>query len=71
MKTVVAVYTGQGLSGPLRTVFTEILPDCRLINIIDDSLIADVVRNKQVRRRSRGDCCAISKPRRRWARTRS
>lgn len=48
MKTVVAVYTGQGLSGPLKTVFTEILPDCRLINIIDDSLIADVVQNKQV-----------------------
>lgn len=48
MKTVVAVYTGQGLSGPLKSVFTEILPDCRLINIIDDSLIADVVQSGSV-----------------------
>ena len=48
MNTVVAVYTGQGLAGPLKTIFTEILPDCRLINIIDDSLIADVVKSKRV-----------------------
>ena len=48
MKIVVAVYTGQGLAGPLKAVFTEILPDCRLINIIDDSLIADVVMNKNI-----------------------
>ncbi|ULL17176.1 Asp/Glu/hydantoin racemase [Paenibacillus sp. H1-7] len=44
MKTVVAVYTGQGLSEPLKAVFQELLPDCRLVNIIDDSLIGDVVR---------------------------
>jgi Asp/Glu/hydantoin racemase len=48
MKTVVAVYTGQGLAEPLKAVFNEILPDCRLINIIDDSLIADVVASKKV-----------------------
>lgn len=48
MKTVVAVYTGQGLADPLKAVFNEILPDCRLINIIDDSLIADVVKSKRV-----------------------
>ncbi|MCA9916164.1 MAG: Asp/Glu/hydantoin racemase [Anaerolineae bacterium] len=48
MKTVGAVYTGQGLSDPLKAVFTEVLPDCRLINIIDDSLIADVVSSKAV-----------------------
>jgi Asp/Glu/hydantoin racemase len=48
MKTVVAIYTGQGLAGPLKAVFTEILPDCRLINIIDDSLIADVVKCQHV-----------------------
>ena len=34
---------GPGLAEPMKTVFTEVLPDCRLINIIDDSLIADVV----------------------------
>lgn len=44
MKTVVAVYTGQGLADPLKAVFQELLPDCRLVNIIDDSLIGDVVR---------------------------
>ncbi|MBZ0299973.1 MAG: aspartate/glutamate racemase family protein [Anaerolineae bacterium] len=48
MTTVVAIYTGQGLAEPMKTVFTEVLPDCRLINIIDDSLIADVVKAKQV-----------------------
>lgn len=48
MKTVVAIYTGQGLADPLKAVFNEMLPDCRLINIIDDSLIADVVKHKQI-----------------------
>lgn len=43
-KTVVAIYTGQGLADPLKAVFKEELPDVRLVNIIDDSLIADVVR---------------------------
>jgi hypothetical protein len=41
MKTVVAVYTGQGLADPLKAVFKELLPDVRLVNIIDDSLIGD------------------------------
>ncbi|WP_217594443.1 aspartate/glutamate racemase family protein [Cohnella sp. GbtcB17] len=44
MKTVVAVYTGQGLADPLKKVFQELLPDVRLVNIIDDSLIGDVVK---------------------------
>ncbi len=44
MATVVAVYTGQGLADPLKAVFKELLPDCRLVNIIDDSLIGDVVK---------------------------
>ncbi|MDQ0898450.1 aspartate/glutamate racemase family protein [Paenibacillus sp. V4I7] len=48
MKTVVAVYTGQGLADPLKAVFKELLPDCRLVNIIDDSLIGDVVQAGQV-----------------------
>lgn len=47
-KTVVAVYTGQGLADPLKAVFQEMLPDCRLVNIIDDSLIGDVVKAGQV-----------------------
>ncbi|WP_240420613.1 aspartate/glutamate racemase family protein [Paenibacillus periandrae] len=44
MKTVVAVYTGQGLADPLKAVFKEVLPNVRLVNIIDDSLIGDVVK---------------------------
>ncbi|MEI7025914.1 aspartate/glutamate racemase family protein [Paenibacillus sp. y28] len=48
MKTVVAVYTGQGLADPLKAVFQEVLPGCRLVNIIDDSLIGDVVKAGQV-----------------------
>ncbi|MDG0789912.1 aspartate/glutamate racemase family protein [Cohnella ginsengisoli] len=48
MKTVVAVYTGQGLADPLKKVFQELLPDVRLVNIIDDSLIGDVVKAGQV-----------------------
>lgn len=48
MKTVVAVYTGQGLADPLKAIFKEELPDVRLVNIIDDSLIGDVVQAGEV-----------------------
>jgi Asp/Glu/hydantoin racemase len=44
VRTVVAVYTGQGLADPLKAVFQELLPDVRLVNIVDDSLIGDVVK---------------------------
>ncbi|WP_341277805.1 aspartate/glutamate racemase family protein [Paenibacillus sp. FSL H8-0537] len=44
MTTVVAVYTGQGLADPLKAVFQEVLSGVRLVNIIDDSLIGDVVK---------------------------
>lgn len=44
MKTVAAIYTGQGLADPLKAIFKELLPGVRLVNIIDDSLIGDVVR---------------------------
>lgn len=42
MKTVVAIYTGQGLAGPLQAVFSEVMTDSRLVNVIDDGLIHDV-----------------------------
>jgi Asp/Glu/hydantoin racemase len=45
MKTIVAIYTGQGLSGPLQALYKEQLPDYRFINIIDDSIISDVNRD--------------------------
>lgn len=48
MDTVVAVYTGQGLAEPLKKQFDELLPGVRLVNIVDDSLIAEVVREGEV-----------------------
>ncbi|WP_233530944.1 aspartate/glutamate racemase family protein [Paenibacillus alkalitolerans] len=48
MPTVVAVYTGQGLSERIQLLFREHLPVCRLVNITDDSLIADVMRAGKV-----------------------
>lgn len=48
MKTVVAIYTGHGLMEPLKEVFKENLPDCHLINIIDDSLISEVIKHGEV-----------------------
>jgi len=44
LTTIVAVYTGQGLSEIVQRIFKEQLPDCRLINIIDDSIIHDVIK---------------------------
>jgi len=46
--TVAAVYTGQGLADPLKKIFDELLPDCRLVNLIDDGLIHDVVRAGEI-----------------------
>lgn len=43
MAKIVAVYTGQGLSGPLQAVFKEKLPGDEFYNIIDDSIIKEVV----------------------------
>ena len=44
MKTVAAIYTAQALIDPIKALFAELVPGHRLINIFDDSLIADVVR---------------------------
>ena len=44
MATVAAVYTSPAIVDPIKELFTEILPGCRLINIVDDSLIQDVIR---------------------------
>lgn len=48
MQTVVAIYTGQGLADPLKEVFKQVLPDVKLVNIIDDSLIGEVVKAGKV-----------------------
>lgn len=48
MKTVVAIYTALALVEDTKKLFAEIIPDCRLINLVDDSLIPDVMNAGQV-----------------------
>lgn len=45
MATVVAIYTALTLVQPLKELFKRYLPDCKLINIVDDSLIEEVIKN--------------------------
>jgi Asp/Glu/hydantoin racemase len=42
MKTVYAIHTGPVLVDVLRKLFSEMLPEVRLVNIVDDSLLTDV-----------------------------
>jgi Asp/Glu/hydantoin racemase len=42
MKKLVALYTGQGLSGPLQALLNKEVPEMTLFNVIDDSIIYDV-----------------------------
>jgi len=44
MKTVVAIYTSGALVNDMKQMFTDHIPECRLINIVDDSLIQDVIK---------------------------
>lgn len=50
MKTVVAIYTAMavGLMNDVKQMVAAEIPDVRLINIADDSLIADVIKAGQV-----------------------
>ncbi len=43
MRTVVVVHTGPATVQPIKQQFREILPDVRVINIMDDSLLEDVM----------------------------
>ena len=43
-RTVLAIYTGSALVASLKAVAAEILPSIRLISLLDDSLIADIIR---------------------------
>nr|MDW8081802.1 aspartate/glutamate racemase family protein [Candidatus Calescibacterium sp.] len=45
MAVVAAIYTAFALVQPLGDLFREHLPKCKLINIIDDSLIEEVISN--------------------------
>jgi Asp/Glu/hydantoin racemase len=48
MKTVVAIHTAMPMVEPTRELFAKHLPDVRLINIVDDSLIQDVIEAGEV-----------------------
>jgi hypothetical protein len=48
MKTVVAVHTALAMVEPVKKLFAENLPGVRLINIVDDSMIQDVIREGKV-----------------------
>lgn len=43
MRTVVVVHTGPATVQPIKQQFQEILPDVRVVNIMDDSLLNDVI----------------------------
>jgi aspartate/glutamate racemase len=43
MPTVAAVYTSMNIIEPISALFRELLPEVRLINIADSSLIQDVI----------------------------
>jgi Asp/Glu/hydantoin racemase len=43
MRTVVVVHTGPATIQPIKQQFQQILPDVRVINIMDDSLLNDVM----------------------------
>jgi len=43
MKTVVVVHTGPATVQPIKQQFQKILPNVRLVNIMDDSLLSDVM----------------------------
>ncbi len=48
MPTVAAIYTALNIVDPIKALFAELLPDVRLINIGDDSLIAEVIAHGDV-----------------------
>lgn len=43
MPTVAAIYTALNIIDPIKSLFAELLPEVRLINIADDSLIQEVI----------------------------
>lgn len=48
MKTVVAIHTAMPMVEPTKELFARLLPEVRLINIVDDSLIQDVIKAGEV-----------------------
>jgi aspartate/glutamate racemase len=48
MKTVAAIHTGVLMVDLTKTLFAELLPDVRLLNIVDDSIIPEAVQAGKV-----------------------
>lgn len=48
MRTVTAVFTAQSIVESIKQLFTELVPGCRVISVIEDALIQDVIRAGQV-----------------------
>ena len=54
MDTIVVVYTSMGgLINTMKKELSAALPDCRIVNIADDSLIREVVEHGRVTDRVR------------------
>lgn len=55
---IAAIYTGAALVKPLSDLLKDALPDCQVMNILDDSMIADIIKDgcmtKAVKRRLYG-----------------
>ena len=56
--TIAALYTGAALVKPLSDLLKQTLPDCKVMNILDDSMIAEIIDTgyltKAVKRRLYG-----------------
>jgi aspartate/glutamate racemase len=52
MKNVAAIHTASPMVEPTQRLFAELLPDVRLFNVADDSLIQDVIRDGKVTERT-------------------
>ena len=48
MRTVAAVFTAQSIVESTKQLFAELVPDCRVISIIEDAMIQDVIRAGRV-----------------------
>jgi Asp/Glu/hydantoin racemase len=48
MRTIAAVFTAQSIVESIKQLFAKLVPDCRVISIIEDALIQDVIREGQV-----------------------
>ena len=48
MKTVFAIHTAMPMVEPTKELFAQYLPDVRLVNVVDESLIQDVIAANEV-----------------------